>query len=117
MALWCILILGKIHFVSLFFHVTCTTTFRRLGFPDGSDGKQSACNAVTQEDHWSWEDPLEKGMAIHSSIQIGKEVCEGRILSPCFFNLYAEYIMQNVRLDESQTGIKTAGGISMTSDI
>ena len=49
-------------------------------------------------------------MAIHSSIQIGKEVCEGRILSPCFFNLYAEYIMQNVRLDESQTGIKTAGG-------
>ena len=56
---------------------------------------------MTQEDHWSWEDPLEKGMAIHSSIQIGKEVCEGRILSPCFFNLYAEYIMQNVRLDES----------------
>ena len=49
-------------------------------------------------------------MAIHSSIQIGKEVCEGRILSPCFFNLYAEYIKQNVRLDESQTGIKTAGG-------
>ena len=49
-------------------------------------------------------------MTIHSSIQIGKEVCEGRILPPCFFNLYAEYIMQNVRINESQAGIKTAGG-------
>ena len=36
-------------------------------------------------------------------------VCQGYILSPCLFNLYAEYIMQNARLDESQVGIKTAG--------
>ena len=41
--------------------------------------------------------------------QIGKGVCQGYILSPCLFNLYAEYIMQNARLDESQTGIKIAG--------
>ena len=41
--------------------------------------------------------------------QIGKEVCQGCILSPCLFNLYAEYIMQNARLDEAQTRIKTAG--------
>ena len=40
--------------------------------------------------------------------QIGKEVCQGWILSPCLFNLFAEYIMQDARLDESQTGIKTA---------
>ena len=40
--------------------------------------------------------------------KMGKEVCEGYILSPCLFNLYAEYLMQNARLDESQTGIKTA---------
>ena len=64
---------------------------------------------MTQEDHWSWEDPLEKGMAIHSSIQIGKEVCKGRILSPCFFNLYAEYIMRNAGLEETQAGIKITG--------
>ena len=41
-------------------------------------------------------------------LKMGKEVCEGYILSPCLFNLYAEYLMQNARLDESQTGIKTA---------
>ena len=38
--------------------------------------------------------------------QIGRGVRQGYILSPCLFNLYAEYIMQNARLDEAQTGIK-----------
>ena len=41
--------------------------------------------------------------------QIGKGVCQGCILSPCLFSLYAEYIMQNGRLDEAQAGIKIAG--------
>ena len=41
--------------------------------------------------------------------QIGKEVCQDYILSPCLFNLYAEYIMRNARLDEAQAGIKIAG--------
>ena len=41
--------------------------------------------------------------------QIGKGVCQGRILSPCSFNLYAEYIMKNTGLDEAQPGIKIAG--------
>ena len=41
--------------------------------------------------------------------KIGKGVCQGCILSPCLFNFYAEYIMQNVRLDEPQVGIKMAG--------
>ena len=40
--------------------------------------------------------------------QIGKGVCQGCILSPCLFNLYAEYIMRNAGLDETQAGIKTA---------
>ena len=40
--------------------------------------------------------------------QIGKGVCEGCILSPCLFKLYAEYIMRNSRLDEAQAGIKIA---------
>ena len=41
--------------------------------------------------------------------QIGKGVRQGRILSPCLFNLYAEYIMQNPGLDEAQIGIKFVG--------
>ena len=41
--------------------------------------------------------------------QIGKGVCQGCILSPCLFNLHAEYIMRNAGLDEAQAGIKIAG--------
>ena len=41
--------------------------------------------------------------------QIGKGVHQGYILSPCLFNLYAGYIMQNTRLNETQAGIKIAG--------
>ena len=40
--------------------------------------------------------------------KIGKVVCKGCIVSPCVFNLYAEYIMRNAELDESQAGIKSA---------
>ena len=41
--------------------------------------------------------------------QTGKGVCQGCILSPCLFNLYAEYIMQNAWLDEREAGIKITG--------
>ena len=47
--------------------------------------------------------------------QIGKGVYQGYILSPCLFNLYAEYILRNSGLDDAQAGIKTAGR-SITSD-
>ena len=42
-------------------------------------------------------------------LQIGEGVCQGCILSPCLFNLYAEYIMRNAGLEETQAAIKTAG--------
>ena len=41
--------------------------------------------------------------------KFGKRVCQDCILSPCLFNFYAEYIMQNARLDGPQAGIKIAG--------
>ena len=41
--------------------------------------------------------------------QIRKGVCQGYILSPCLFNLYAEYILRNAELEETQAGIKIAG--------
>ena len=41
--------------------------------------------------------------------QIGKGVCQGCILSPCLFNLYAGYIVRNARLDEAQAGIEISG--------
>ena len=41
--------------------------------------------------------------------QIGKEICQGCILSPCLFNFYAEYIMRNAGLEEAQAQIKIAG--------
>ena len=49
--------------------------------------------------------------------QTGKGVCQGCILSPCLFNLYAEYIMQNAGLDEAQAGSRLPGEISITSDM
>ena len=49
--------------------------------------------------------------------QIGKEVHQGCILSPCLFNLYAEYIMRNTELEEPQAGIKIAGRNINTSDM
>ena len=48
------------------------------------------------------------GHGTMDQFKIGKGVCQGCILSPCSFNLYAEYITQNAGLDESQAGIKTA---------
>ena len=49
--------------------------------------------------------------------QIGKGVHQGCVLSPCLFNLYAEYIMQNAGLEEAQDGIKIPGEIPITSDM
>ena len=49
--------------------------------------------------------------------QIGKGVCQGCILSPCLFNLYAEYIMRNAGLEEAQAGIRLPEEISITSDM
>ena len=55
------------------------------------------------------EATVRTGHGITDWFQIGKGVHQGCILSPCLFNLYAEYIMRNTRLEEAQAGIKIAG--------
>ena len=52
---------------------------------------------------------LEPDMKKTDYFKIGRGVCQGCILTPCLFNLYAEFIMQNVGLDEAQAGVKTDG--------
>ena len=54
------------------------------------------------------EATVRTGHGITDWFQIGKGVCQGCILSPCLFNLYAEYIVSNAGLDEAQAGIKIA---------
>ena len=63
------------------------------------------------------ESPVRIGHGTTGWFKIGKGVCEGCILSPCLFNLYAEYFMWNARLDEAQAGVKIAQEISITSNI
>ena len=57
----------------------------------------------------SQEATLRTGHRTADWFQIGKGVCQGCILSPCLFNLYAEYIMRNAGPEEAQAGIKIAG--------
>ena len=55
------------------------------------------------------ESTVRTGYGTMDWFKIGKGECQGYILSPCLFNLHAEYIMRNARLDEAQAGIKIAG--------
>ena len=76
--------------------------FRRLGIPD-----HLAC--LLRNLYAGQEATVRIGHGTMDWFQIGKGVHQGCILSPCLFNLHAEYIMRNARLDEAQTGIKIAG--------
>ena len=54
------------------------------------------------------EATVRTGHGTTDCFQIGKGICQGRILSPCLFSLYAEYIMRNAGLEEVQAGIQIA---------
>ena len=55
------------------------------------------------------QEAIRTGHGTTDWLQTGKEICQGCILSPCLFNLSAEYIMRNAGLQEAQAGIKIAG--------
>ena len=63
------------------------------------------------------EATVRTGHGITDWFQIGNGVCQGCILSPCLFNLYAEYIMRNAELNEAQLESRLLGELSMTSDM
>ena len=74
---------------------------KEIGIPD-----QLTC--LLRNLHAGQDTTVRTGHETMDWFQIGKGVHQGCILSPYLFNLYAEYIMQNARLDEAQAGIKTA---------
>ena len=83
---------------------------QEMGIPDH-------LNCLLRNLYASQEATVRTGHGTTDWSQIGKGVRQGCILSPCLFNFYAECIVQNARLDKAQAGIKTAGEISITSDM
>ena len=75
---------------------------KKMGIPDH-------LTCVLRNLYVGQEATVKTGHGTKDWFQIGEGVRQGCILSPCLFNLYAEYIMRNVGLDEAQVGIKIAG--------
>ena len=77
----------------------------QAGFRKGRGTRDQIANI-----HWIIEKArVRTGHGTTDWFQIGNEVHQGYILSPCLFNLYAEYLMRNTGLEEAQAGIKIAG--------
>ena len=74
-----------------------------------TDGNTRPPNLPLEKSVCGQEATVRTGHGTTDWFQIGKGVHQGCILSPCLFNLYAEYIMRNAGLDEAQAGIKIAG--------
>ena len=73
------------------------------------DGNTRAPDCLLRNLYAGQEAIVRTGQGTRDWFQIGKVVHQGRIFSPCLFNLYVEYIMRNTGLDEAQAGIKIAG--------
>ena len=72
---------------------------KEMGMPDH-------LTCLLRNQYVGQEATIRKGHGTTDWFQIGKGVCQGCILSPCLFNLYAEFVMRNAGLDEAQAGIK-----------
>ena len=90
--------------------INCGKIPQELGIPD-------YLTCLLRNLYAGQEATVRTGHGTTDWFQIEKGVHRGCILSPCLFNLYAEYIMRNTGLEEAQAGIKIAGEISITSDM
>ena len=72
-------------------------------------GKPDHLTCLLRNLYGGQEATVRTGHGTTDWFQIGKGVCQGCILSPCLFNLYAEYMMRNSGLEETQAGIQIAG--------
>ena len=84
-------------------HIKLRKILKEMGLPD-----HLAC--LLRNLNAGQEASVRTGHGPTDWFQIGKVVCQGCILSPCLFNLVAEYIMRNSGLEEAQAGVKTARG-------
>ena len=82
--------------------INCGKFFQEMGIPDH-------LTCLSRNLYAGQEATVRTGHGTTDWFQIGKGLCQGCILSPCLFNLYAEYIMRNAQLDKAQAGIKIAG--------
>ena len=94
---------------SVWITANCGKILKEMGIPDHLTG-------LLRNLYSGQEATVRTGHGTTDWLQIGKGVRQGYILSPCLFNLYAEYIMQNSRLDEALES-RLPGEISITSDM
>ena len=83
------------------YHNKLWKTLQEMGIPDH-------LTCLLRNLYAGQEATVRTGHGTTDWFQIGKGVCQGCILSPCLFNIYAEYITQNARLEEAPAGIKIA---------
>ena len=90
--------------------INCGKTLKEMGIPDH-------LTCLLGNLYAGQEAPVRTGHGTTVWFQIGKGVHQGCILSPCLFNLYAEYIMRNSRLEKHKLESRLPGEISVTSDV
>ena len=91
-----------LNLLTVWITTNCGKFFKKTGIPDH-------LTCLLRNLYASQEVTVRTGYGTKNWFQIRKAVHQGYIVSPCLFNLYAEYIMQNAGLDEAQAGIKIAG--------
>ena len=105
---WRIPGLGGAWWAAIYGVAQSQTQLKRLSSSSKEMGIPEHLTCLLRNLYAGQEATVRTGHGTTDWFQIGKGVCQGCILLPCLFNLYAEYIMRNTQLDEAQAGIKSA---------